>query len=638
MVKSCLKLVLRTQLVRTPMRHAHWRMLKIYTWMSLPLPLLLGALLICFHQNILPWPVIAVAWAVLSIIAVGCGLCGAIHLASWASAGGKKDPATSPASSQCAIDDRAGSFLSSDLIDRQPLFDVFMDHLPALAFIKDSQGRYLYINSACKEMLNLTPEEIIGRSDCDLWPDETARVLCLNDAMLAGDNQVYSAIAPVMVGDDKRHHLLTKFSIHNEHQPPFLGGIAVDITEKVRAQEEKANLEQQLIQSQKMEAIGTLAGGIAHDFNNVLAAIMGYVELAMFDALPGSKVHEELDQVLKATNRATDLVRQILTFSRKTGQERQPIDPEQLVGEALKLIRATLPTTIEIRQHLQSDGAKVLANATQMHQVIVNLCTNAAHAMEENRGILEVRLDKKEFKGSAAGQHGVSPGPYLEISISDTGHGIPPVLKQRIFDPYFTTKAKGKGTGMGLAVARGIVQSHGGAIDVDSEPGKGTCFHILFPLTTTMIEVSSEKRESLPTGTESVLFVDDEPVLVDLGQQMLTHLGYKVTCYEDSQKALELFQEDPYRFDLVITDTTMPNMTGDIFASQLLALRPDLPVFLCTGYSEQLTQDKATRIGIAAFLMKPLSISDLALTLRSTLDKRLRACPRPYLRVAHSNS
>jgi PAS domain S-box-containing protein len=613
-------------------------MVKIYIWMSLPLPVLMGALLICSHRYIIPWPVIAAAWAVLSLLAVGGGLYGMIQLTVRASRNGKNDPTTAPGPSHCTMDDRTGPFPYNDLIDRQPLFDVFMDHLPALAFIKDSQGRYLYINSACKEMLNLTPDEMKGRSDCDLWPEETAPVLCLNDAVIAGDNQVYSAIEPVMVGDEKRHHLVTKFSIHNEHQPPLLGGIAVDMTDKVRAEEEKANLEQQLIQSQKMEAIGTLAGGIAHDFNNVLAAIMGYVELAMFDALPGGKVHEELNQVLKATYRATDLVRQILTFSRKTGQERQSIDPEHLVGEALKMIRATLPTTIEIRQHLQSDGAKVLANATQMHQVIMNICTNAAHAMEENGGTIEVRLDKKEFQGVTAGQHGVSPGTYFQISISDTGHGIPPALKQRIFDPYFTTKAQGKGTGMGLAVARGIVQSHSGAIDVESDPGKGTCFRILFPLTTTMIEVTSEKRESLPTGTESVLFVDDEPVLVDLGQQMLTRLGYKVTCCEDSQEAFELFQKDPYRFDLVITDTTMPNMTGDILASQLLALRPDLPVFLCTGYSEQITQEKATRIGIAAFLMKPLSISDLALTLRSTLDRRPQAANTPHLRVAHSNA
>lgn len=620
------------------MSHKPSRMLKNYLWMSFPLPGLLGVLLMCWHMQLIAWPAMVFGWAALSILSLGGGVWGMIRLSSATpqvhqpEVHQKIEAPTHDASRHRD----GGTTQSSELTDRQPLFDVFMDHLPALAFIKDSQGRYLYINSACKEMLKLAPEEMIGRSDCDLWPDDTAKVLCLNDARIITDNQVYSAIEPIMVGDEQRHHLVTKFGIHNDCQPPLLGGIAFDITEKVRAEEERADLEQQLIQSQKMEAIGTLAGGIAHDFNNVLAAIMGYVELAMFDASPGSKVHEELDQVLKATHRATELVRQILTFSRKTGQERQALDPEPLVGEALKMVRATLPTTIDIRQHLDADGAKVLANATQLHQVIMNLCTNAAHAMEESGGTLEVGLEKRQFAGADAGRHGVAPGHYLQISISDTGHGISPALQQRIFDPYYTTKAQGKGTGMGLAVARGIVQSHGGAIQVESQVGKGACFNILFPLTSALAVPSSEKKESLPTGTESVLFVDDEPVLTELGQQMLKRLGYRVTSCEDSQQALRLFMKDPYQFDLVITDTTMPNMRGDILASRMLAIRPDIPVFLCTGYSEQITQEKASQIGIAAFLMKPLSIGDLAFSLRRTLDERISGAFTRHLKVVHS--
>ncbi|MGD9248591.1 MAG: ATP-binding protein, partial [Desulfobacteraceae bacterium] len=526
--------------------------------------------------------------------------------------------------------------LSGALVDRQPLFDVFMAHLPALAFIKDNQGRYLYINSACKEMLKLAPEQMIGRSDCELLDQDTSRSLCSNDARIITGNQVYSAIEPVTVGDEQRHHLVTKFAIHNDRQRPLIGGIAFDITEKVRAEKERADLEQQLIQSQKMEAIGTLAGGIAHDFNNVLAAIMGYVELAMFDASPGSKVCQELDQVLKASRRAAELVRQILTFSRKTGQERQALDPKPLVGEALKMIRATLPTTIDIRQRLDTDGAKIVANATQLHQVIMNLCTNAAHAMEDSGGTLEVGLEKREITGADAGRHGVTPGHYLQISISDTGPGISPALQQRIFDPYFTTKAQGKGTGLGLAVARGIVQSHGGAIHVESQVDKGACFNVLFPLTCVPAASSSEKNQLLPTGTASVLFVDDEPVLTELGEQMLSRLGYRVTCCEEPQEALKLFRKDPYQFDLVITDTTMPNMTGDILASRMLAIRPDIPVFLCTGYSEQITPEKASRIGIAAFLMKPLSISDLAFSLRRTLDERTPSAFTRRLEVVNS--
>ncbi|MEJ2158059.1 MAG: ATP-binding protein [Desulfobacteraceae bacterium] len=431
-----------------------------------------------------------------------------------------------------------------------------------------------------------------------------------------------------MAGSDRkgallqRYHMVTKFGICNMHQQPLLGGMAFDVTEKVRFEEEKANLEQQLIQSQKMEAIGTLAGGIAHDFNNVLAAIMGYVELALFDAHPGSKVQEELEQVLKATHRATELVRQILTFSRKTGQERQPLDPKPLVGEVLKLIRATLPTTIEIRQHLETDEARIEANATQFHQVIMNLCTNAAHAMEESGGILELRLEHRRLSGANAGFCGVSPGKYIEIRISDTGHGIAPSQKQRIFDPYFTTKAQGKGTGMGLAVARSIIESHGGSIDVESELGKGSCFKVLLPMSAAEIVSPDTGHQSLPRGAESILFVDDEPVLVDMGTEMLTRLGYDVTGCEESLAALKLFKEDPFRFDLVVSDTTMPHMRGDALLARMLALRPNLPSILCTGYSEQMTPEKASEMGISDLLMKPVSIGDLAHTVRRTLDAR----------------
>ena len=609
------------------------RMLKNYLWMSLPLPAVLGILLMCWHLQLIPWSVMVLSWATLSILSLGGGLWGIIRLRSHAPEAHQSENGPSPEPSNCPV---GGALLSSELVDRQPLFDVFMDRLPALAFIKDSQGRYLYINSACKELLKLAPEEMVGRSDCDLWPEDKSKAVCLNDAQIIIDNQVYSAIETLKVGEEERHHLVTKFGIHNDRQPPLLGGIAFDVTEKVRAEEERAELEQQLIQSQKMEAIGTLAGGIAHDFNNVLAAIMGYVELAMFDASPGSSVHDELNQVLKAARRATDLVRQILTFSRKTGQERQPLDPKPLVSEALKMIRATLPTTIEIRQHLDTDGAKVMANTTQLHQVIMNLCTNAAHAMEEKGGILDVGLKKRQFSGTDAGRHGVTPGEYLEIRISDTGHGIAPTVQQRIFDPYFTTKAQGKGTGMGLAVARGIVQSHGGAIHMKSQVDKGASFKIFLPLTSVLAASSAEKKASLPSGTESVLFVDDEPVLTELGKQMLTRLGYRVTVREDSRDALELFRKDPYRFDVVITDTTMPNMTGDILATKILALRPEIPGLLCTGYSEQITQDKSAKIGIAAFLMKPLSISDLAFSLRRSLDERILGAQTSHLKVVHS--
>ncbi len=612
------------------MRYAPSRLQKIYLWTSLPLPAVWIAILICWRYTLLNWTAVMAVSGLFSVLTIGWGLWRFGHLPPsgriTADQPGEIDP---PAETT--------RWLGGHLGDRQALFDVFMNHLPALAFIKDSQGRYLYINSACKKMLNMAPEAMIGRTDCELWPDDMAKVLCFNDAQIITGHQVCSSIEPLMVVEEQRYHLVTKFGIHNAHQPPLLGGIAFDMTEKIRAEEANADLAEQLIQSQKMEALGTLAGGIAHDFNNVLAAIIGYVELALFDAPPGTKVQEELEQVLKASHRATDLVRQILTFSRKTGQERQPLDPAPLVSEVLKLLRATLPTTIEIRQHLDAEGIRLEANATQLHQVMMNLCTNAAHAMEESGGVLEVHLEPRQLSGVGAGLRGVGTGRYLEIRVADTGHGIAPALKNRIFDPYFTTKAQGKGTGMGLAVARGIVEGHGGAIEVESEPGKGTCFKLLLPISAVCPESKGVNHQPLPRGQESILFVDDEPVLVDMGVEMLTRLGYRVEGCDQALAALNLFRNDPHRFDLVISDTTMPNMTGDVLLSRMMSLRPDLPTILCTGYSEQMTPEKASDAGISALLMKPLSIHDLALTLRKILDAMSRQVMTRRLKVVQSH-
>jgi signal transduction histidine kinase/CheY-like chemotaxis protein len=398
-------------------------------------------------------------------------------------------------------------------------------------------------------------------------------------------------------------------------------------------QEENAHLEQQLIQTQKMEAIGTLAGGIAHDFNNVLSAIMGYVELAQLDLTPDSTIHNELNQVLKATNRAKDLVRQILTFSRKSEQDQKPLDPKPLVKEALTLLRATIPATIEIRHSFNTEGVLVMTNATQFHQVVMNLCTNAAQSMEHDGGILEVTLDRITLPSAAADGGNMAPGRYLELCVSDTGPGIATSIRQQIFDPFFTTKDQGKGSGMGLAVVHSIVQGHGGSVHLKDRPGTGACFCVRLPVTTQVADAAQDKAECLPRGNESVLYVDDEPVLVDLGKQMLRRLGYQVTCCQHSPDALALVQENPNRFDIVITDTTMPTMTGDVLAAKLLDLYPDLPVILCTGYSEQIIEERAAQMGISAYLLKPLAIGDLACTVRGVLDQSKANRSTPHLKL-----
>jgi signal transduction histidine kinase/ActR/RegA family two-component response regulator len=386
-------------------------------------------------------------------------------------------------------------------------------------------------------------------------------------------------------------------------------------------QERLFKLEQQLFQSQKMEAIGTLASGIAHDFNNMLTAIMGYVELAKLAAGHRSKIRQDLDQALKAAYRAQELVRQILNFSRKADGQNRPLDLGALVKETLKLLRASIPATIEIRQHLNGDGALVLANATQMHQVLMNLCTNATQAMGKERGTLTVQLQKSILMGTGAADRGVGPGRYLELSVTDTGPGIRPELKECIFDPYFTTKPVGEGTGLGLAVARSIVQNHGGTLEVLDSPVKGADFRVLLPVTTALPERGRPEEKSWPRGSESILFVDDEPAIASWGQQILTHLGYNVISHNRSDAALEEFRKDPHRFDLVVTDVVMPHLTGDLLAAQMHAIRPNIPIIMITGYSEKAMHEKALRAGIGILLGKPLTAGELAQAIRQALDK-----------------
>lgn len=386
-------------------------------------------------------------------------------------------------------------------------------------------------------------------------------------------------------------------------------------------QERMINLEQQLFQSQKMEAIGTLASGIAHDFNNILTGIMGYVELAKMDAGPRSKVRMDLEQALKAAHRAQDLIRQILSFSRKVdGRRNQALDLKALIKETLKLLRASIPATIEIQEHLDGDGALVLANASRVHQVLMNLCTNASQAMGDGGGRLTVRLDKRILIGEGAADRGVRPGRYLELSVSDTGPGIRPEYRERIFDPYFTTKVEGQGTGLGLAVARSIVESYGGTIDVLDRPDQGASFSVLLPATTAVPECDHQEEDEWPGGSESILFLDDEPTIASWGQQILARLGYDVASFSRSNDALDAFRKAPDRFDLVVTDMVMPHMTGDFLASQILSIRPDMPIIMFTGYSEKAMGKNAIQQGVKAILSKPLAASKLARAIRRVLD------------------
>ncbi|MBW2710078.1 MAG: response regulator, partial [Deltaproteobacteria bacterium] len=398
---------------------------------------------------------------------------------------------------------------------------------------------------------------------------------------------------------------------------PFKGQIVTvnDISEAKR-------LEAQLQQAQKMEAIGTLAGGIAHDFNNILGAIIGYAELAKMRAVQGSDITSDLDQVIISGKRAAELTQQILTVSRRHKQERQPMQLKYIVREVLKMLRATLPSTVEIKEDPGKDtGVVINADPSQMHQVIMNLCINAGHAMQENGGVLEVGMGNvyMEREDSETGYLDLTPGPYLRLVVSDTGYGIPRHLADRIFDPYFTTKDTGEGTGLGLSVVQGIVKAHGGAITVYSEPGEETVFQVYLPIVQETEKPEKQSKKPIPTGNERILFVDDEETLIKLGSRMLESLGYEVVPEQNSTEALALFRLEPDRFDLVITDMTMPKMTGDKLALELMKIRPDIPIILCTGHSKLISEKQAKEMGIRAFVMKPILKRTMAETVRKVL-------------------
>ena len=507
------------------------------------------------------------------------------------------------------------------LIDSHVRFLMVLDSIDADIYVSDLETYEVLLTN--RHMRESFGDDLVGKTCYQVFRNESIPCShCTNDKLLDPGGTP----AGVCVWEGK-NPITGKWYINYDRAIRWVDGrfvrlqVATDISRIKDLEKESLRIQAQLQQAQKMEAIGTLAGGIAHDFNNILSAVIGYTEIALADMPEGTSQHRNLQEVLKAGSRARDLVKQILTFSRQSEQELKPLQINQIVRETLKLLRASLPTTIKISQDIQSDSA-VLADPTQVHQVIMNLCTNAAHAMRPKGGQLKIEMSDVVLGGSFIEDHPyLSTGDYIKLRVIDTGHGMEKAILDRIFDPFFTTKERGEGTGMGLAVVLGIVKSHGGTITVESEVGKGSIFSVFLPVI--MREVDHEVRIKAPiqTGTERILFIDDEKSLVDLGQQILERLGYKVTIRTSSIEALELFMEQPGKFDLVITDMTMPNMTGDDLAGKLMNIRADIPVILCTGYSERISRERAHRLGIKEFILKPIVMRELAKTVRRVLDK-----------------
>jgi PAS domain S-box-containing protein len=393
-----------------------------------------------------------------------------------------------------------------------------------------------------------------------------------------------------------------------------------DISERLKAQEEKAKLAAQLHQAQKMEALGALSSGIAHDFNNILTLIIGYNEIISM-RLPGDhEVQEDLNEIFNAGKRARDLTQQILAFSRQTEQKLQPVNAELIVKEVLRLLRASLPATIEIRQNIHSD-ALIMANPIQIHQILMNLSANAAYAMQEKGGVLKIEVITSEPGSGFVSKHSdLKPGPHICLTVSDTGHGMTPDVLDRIFDPFFTTKAASEGTGMGLSVVCGIVKQLHGVIDVFSEPGNGSTFKIFLPAHDRRMETRTWEDQANIIGTESILYIDDEKSITNMAKQLLELLGYRVTISNSGHNALARFKSNPEAFDLVITDMTMPSTTGDKLAKELLNVRPGIPLILCSGNSAWVTEDKVKSMGFSAFVEKPIIKRDLSETIRKVLD------------------
>jgi PAS domain S-box-containing protein len=512
--------------------------------------------------------------------------------------------------------------LLRDLKQSEHKYRNLLENLPQRIFHKDRNSIYVSCNTNFARDLKIDPDTIAGTTDYDYFPRELAEKYVQDDRKVMESGQTED-IVEKYIADGRELWVHTVKTPLRDDQGRVSGvlGLFTDITDFKQAEEEKEHLEIQLRQAYKMEAIGTLAGGIAHDFNNILAAMLGYAEIAKDEIPDHNPARQKIEQVIRATYRARDLVQHILAFSRQETQERVPTPIHLIVSDALQLLRALIPTTIEIKPAIDPHCGNIMANATQIHQVVMNICTNAFQAMEEKGGVLKVdldsaRLSRQDLKNDPA----LTPGLYARLCISDTGSGIAPEYLERIFDPYFTTKKVGQGSGMGLAVAHGIVKTHNGMITVDSQPGMGARFTVLFPVIDAPAPHESEKPAAPSTGDERILVVDDEEVLVNMTREVLERLGYQVTTATSSQAALDLLRSRPQAFDLILTDQTMPGMTGEQLAKALIAVSPDIRIILCTGFSSKIDAGKARALGIKAFIMKPIDPKELSRTIRLVLD------------------
>lgn len=505
-------------------------------------------------------------------------------------------------------------------------FDQIIEESLSEIYIFDATNfNFLRVNLSAQKNLGYSREELSLMTPVDLKPELNLQGFKDKIRDLSNNQQQRLTFETIHLRrDGSTYPVEVHLQRSNYHGKQVYVAMILDIADRKKSETERHNLEEKLKQAQKMEAIGTLAGGIAHDFNNILVAIIGFAGLAKLKLRrkKSININSDLEQILKAGERAKELVKQILTFSRKADHKIRPLQPQFIIKEALKMLSSSLPSTVDLKVDITDHCGMIMADPTSIHQIVINLCTNALHSLKDEKGTITVQVTCQKVTKSEICEEGVEPGLFVQLMVSDSGRGIDPELMDRIFEPYFTTKETGKGTGLGLAVIYGIVKDCHGFIKVDSEPGKGTAFHIFFPAHRADAPLSiPDSTEELPTGNEPILVVDDDPCIISFCTTLLDHLGYRVVGVSDSLEALALFQEAPQRFDLLITDQTMPNMTGAELSRKVLAIRPDMPIIMCSGYSSIFNAEDAKALKITNYLSKPVAISTLAEVVRDVLDK-----------------
>lgn len=509
-------------------------------------------------------------------------------------------------------------------------FQDFCANFPIGVATYDAQKELVNVNAACLKMFGM-PDRLafaqINPFDAPLLPEAARESLNRGGTVHAEVTVDFRDILKHALFPTSRNDvahfdvLINTLRLDHDFNPKGRILQIQDITRRRNAEAALRQSERQLRQAQKMAALGTLAGGVAHDFNNILTPIQGYAELGVTITEEGDELHEFMQEILKASDRASGLVEQILTFSRQAEQAVKPMLVTPIIKEVVKQLGASLPDEIQVKPSLKTERDLVLATPAQIHQIVMNLCANAEYAMRGGGGVLQVRMTNFVLHHRHGSEFpNLRPGHYLRLSISDTGIGMAPELLARAFDPFYTTKPSGEGTGMGLAVVHGLVTSLGGTVRAETEAGKGSTFHVILPTVEPQVEMAPTRDEvPLAMGEERILFVDDERVILKMAARMLSSLGYETVVTEQSTEALDMFRENPDRFDLVITDHVMPELTGGELARELLKIRPEMPIILCTGFSEKLSALDAEKIGISAFMMKPITIRQLATTIRSVL-------------------